>query len=108
MSVVWSSLYSCHIESIESLQKTFLSSLAYKAHIKIYDNYRVNYNQIGQQFIIDQLQLRRQHFDILFVFEMLNGILCCSWLLLSISFNTYHLNPFHHANYSSSEGETPH
>lgn len=69
-SVVWSPFYACHINRIERIQKTFLRTLHYRTGTEYisYPNSLTTYNMLP-------LNLRRQQFDLMFLFKIINNII---------------------------------
>lgn len=83
-SVIWSPSYDCHIARIEGVQRKFIKYMCYKAGINYHSN---NYPFLNNYFSLPELQKRREFFDVVFVFKVLNYLIKCSQILGHFSLN---------------------
>lgn len=85
-SIVWSPHYFSHISLIENVQYKFLKLLCFKLNIPISrDSYNLQITQLG----ITSCDLRRKVADIMFLYDLLNGLIYSPELLFLIGFNIH-------------------
>ena len=89
-SVVWSPTLTTHSDEIEKVQKRFLRYMYFKKH-DVYPHYHhhpVSSFEIRKEFGCQTLKTRRNLFDCLFIYKLINNIILSSNLLELIYFRT--------------------
>ncbi|KAF0704468.1 Uncharacterized protein FWK35_00038178, partial [Aphis craccivora] len=83
-SIVWSPQYFSYISLIENVQYKFLKLLCFKLNIPIIrESYKLQISQLG----IVSCDLRRNVADIMFLYDLLNGLIYSPELLSHIGLN---------------------
>lgn len=90
-SVVWSPIYSVHIDRLESIQRKFLKFLYFKTH-GFYPPRGYDQNALQLEFFTQSLQMRRVIAQCVFLFRTVNSIISCNDLLCLINFHVPRLN----------------
>lgn len=80
-SVIWNPNYECHVNRIEKIQKYFLKTLEYR----IGSNF-ISYEDSIKKHKLLPLKLRRQQFDQMFLFKLVNNHIDSPNLLQQIKF----------------------
>jgi hypothetical protein len=81
---VWSPFYSVHCEKIESIQKRLLRILCFRNH---YGRSVSGYDQRLAKFGLVSLQLRRKHFDLMYLYKIIHSYVDSPYLLSLININ---------------------
>ena len=84
-SIVWSPIYTTHINKLESVQHKFFRIMA--PRLRLPDPFLDhNYSSISNALNLPTLQSLRVLYDSLYLFKLINGIVDCSLLLGQINF----------------------
>ena len=89
-SIIWTPYYQYLIDNIESVQKRFLHSLAFRSGINIYNNYHIDYSAVIDAYHLETLLKRRNCADLCFLYKLLNGDICSPEILSKLNFNIVH------------------
>jgi len=92
-SLIWSQSLSSHIHDLDNIQFKFLKRIARMKNIPISKN---SFTPVQKLVNIDSLQLRRQLFDIMFVYDLLNYNVVSPELLAQVNFR---IPSFHSRNH---------
>lgn len=85
-AMVWDPIYMVHINSIESVQRSFLKYLSFRLD-GVYPRRGSDYSNLLERFHFRSLEVRRAVITTKFVYKLLNGTIDCSHLLQSLNFN---------------------
>lgn len=84
-SIVWSPIYNCHKQSIETVQRKFLKFLSFTCD-GFYPERGFPYRQLRDRFGLDSLDLRRKYASLSFLYHILHGGIDCSELVQMLQF----------------------
>jgi hypothetical protein len=82
-SSVWSPCFAVHSDSIEKVQRRFISYIASKMNVT-YDH--ISHEQITSILRLGDLEDRRKTADALFIYKLINGLIDCPDILKLLNF----------------------
>lgn len=85
-SQVWSPHYNVHVKKLESVQRRFLRSLAFKLGIKQEDRYYFDFKLILDKCNLTTLEDRRTIYDLLYFYKIMNNQVDLPELLEDVCF----------------------
>lgn len=100
-SVVWSPIYDCHRQSVESVQRRFLKYVIFRED-GIYPQRGLDHGQILARFGELPLAVRRDSQSISFLHKLLNSKIDCPFLLEQLPFHVPRVEARHQPTFSCS------
>lgn len=92
-SEIWNPRYAVHVQRIESVQRKFVKIINFR-----YNNRQImSYNESLRHYRIESLEMRREFFDICFIFKVINSEIDSQYCLefLNLNCRSYHLRVRH-------------
>ena len=85
--VIWSPFYNIHVQTIERVQRKFLSYLYYTEHRVYPDSNILSYNELSNVYSVNLLEKRRLVHQLSFIYKLIHGTIDNPDLLSQLSFH---------------------